>query len=82
MSVTTSQVLVVRACATLRDGDRGGALAPDQHELVGDVVTGGPGTSVTSAMTASMATLPTSGTRCPRTSAAARFERRRDQPSP
>ena len=44
--------------------------------------TGGPGTSVTSAMTASIATFPTSGTRRPRTSAQARFESARDQPSP
>ena len=44
-------------------------------------VTGGPGTSVTSAMTASIATLPTRGTRRPRTRATARFERARDQPS-
>ena len=58
------------------------ALRPDEHELVVRRVTGSPGTSVTSAMTASIATLPTSGTRRPRTSAVARFERARGQPSP
>ena len=45
-------------------------------------VTGPPGMSVTSTMTASIDTLPTSGTRRPRTSASARFESERDQPSP
>jgi len=61
----------------LLDRDPLGALGPQEHEFV--VV---PGPPVTSAITASIVTLPTSGTRFPRTSADARFASDRANPSP
>ena len=81
MAVTTSHEFVVRVRASSAALDPLAAVLADEHELVVGV-TGAPGTSVTSAMTASIATLPTSGTRRPRTRASARFESARDQPSP
>src|SRR5262249_51279081 len=79
--VTTSQEFVPRAAATSGTVIRASPCAPISTNS-SSTVTGAPGTSVTSAITASMATLPTSGTRWPRTSAEARFERARAQPSP
>src|SRR6185437_1409107 len=79
--VTTSQEFVPRAFATSAAVIRSSLCAPISTNS-SCTVTGSPGTSVTSAMTESIATLPTSGTRRPRTSACARFDRARDQPSP
>ena len=78
---TTSQLFVLRSCARSATVIRSVPDAPISTNSSA-TVTGGPGTSVTSAMTASIATLPTSGTRRPRTSASARFDSARDQPSP
>src|SRR5262245_26501391 len=78
--VTTSQEFVCLAAATSATAMVSPPWRPiSTNSSAG--LTGSPGTSVTSAMTASIATLPTSGTRWPRTMAAARFERARDQPS-
>src|SRR5687767_440005 len=79
--VTTSQEFVPRAAATSAALICSSPCRPSRMNS-SCTLTGGPATSVTSAMTASMATLPTSGTRCPRTRTSARFERARDQPSP
>src|SRR6185436_9706960 len=76
----TSHEIVVRSCASASTPIRSRPSCPIRTNS-SSVVTGGPGTSVTSAMTASMATLPTSGTPTPRTSARARLESRLDQPS-
>jgi len=80
----TSQAIVLRARASswtpiVAAGDRSSA---PRSVNTSSVVTGEPGTSVTSAITASIATVPTSGTRRPRTSASARFDAARGQPSP
>ena len=81
MAVTTSQEFVVRACASSATVIDRPCWRP-MSVKTSDVVTGGPGTSVTSAMTASIDTFPTSGTRRPRARALARFDSDRGQPSP
>ena len=60
IEVTTSQVFVVRCRARSSTRDPLVALGAEQRRTRRRV-TGGPGTSVTSTMTASIATLPTSG---------------------
>jgi hypothetical protein len=79
--VTTSHEIVVQARATSRALIRSPACSPMRTNS-SSTVTAGSGTSVTSAITASIATVPTSGTRIPRTSASARLDPVRDQPSP
>ena len=81
MPVTTSHVLVVRSCANSTAPIRSAPIDPSRTNSSASS-TGRPGTSVTSAITASIATFPTSGTRRPRTIALARFDSARDQPSP
>jgi len=81
IAVTTSHEFVVRDRASSAALISWPPCRPSRTNS-SDVVTGAPGTSVTSAMTASIATLPTNGTRRPRTIALARFDSARDQPSP
>ena len=81
IEVTTSYVIVPVAAARSIAAIRSDPWAPSRTNS-SPSWTRSPGTSVTSAITASMATRPTSGTRVPRTSAEARSERFRCQPSP
>src|SRR5258705_7401906 len=72
IEVTTSQEFVVRICANSAAEIRSPPCSPRRTNS-SLTSTGGPGTSLASTMTASIATLPTIGTRRPRTRATARL---------
>src|SRR6185369_3062663 len=81
IAVTTSHEFVVRHRATSAAVISAAPWRP-MSTTSSSMSTDAPGTSLTSIIVASIATLPTTGARAPRTRTSARFESDRGQPSP